>query len=340
MGSSASSLADEGQRRRFKLRRPGRSSRSQTSSMQRRLSEDVPETSPEFVSFSDFDEDLRTYHSDTNSPYVLPDDVMEGNRLNMQHHLARMVYNGNNYQFVPKEALERGMKILDVGCGTAIWLSEMYRDFPRGEYHGVDITTTAWSDVFLRLGAQITLIRANVLERLPYPDNTFDYVHQQALIAGIPSNLWPQVIAELVRVLKPGGYLDLCEADPLPLMAPTPRAERFHEMIETMFKARNLDFRKAYELRAMVGQNPDLTSIRALRRTVPIGWDSKIGDVLRHDFRIAYGSSLRSFVTTATGLSPEEWERLVEGVLDDYAAGQSFINAFRVGARKIVPDPE
>ncbi|KAI8801404.1 hypothetical protein BJ742DRAFT_31606 [Cladochytrium replicatum] len=38
---------------------------------------DVPETSPEYVSFHDSDEDLRTYHSDPNSPYVLPDDVME-----------------------------------------------------------------------------------------------------------------------------------------------------------------------------------------------------------------------------------------------------------------------
>ncbi|KAI8801405.1 S-adenosyl-L-methionine-dependent methyltransferase [Cladochytrium replicatum] len=243
MGSSSSTLAEEGVRPRLNLKR-FRSTTSQSSSIRRRFSDDVPENSPEFVSFSDFDEDLRTYHSDPSSPYVLPDDVMEGNRLNMQHHLIRMVFNGNNHQFVPKEQLERGMKVLDVGCGTAIWLSEMYRDFPTGEYHGVDITTTAWSDVFLRLGAQISLIRANVLERLPYPDNTFDYVHQQALIAGIPSNMWPQVISELVRVLKPGGYLDLSEADPLPLMAPTPRAERFHEMIENMFKARNLDFRK------------------------------------------------------------------------------------------------
>ncbi|CAG8668632.1 9571_t:CDS:2, partial [Gigaspora rosea] len=56
-----------------------------------------------------------------------------------------------------------------------------------------------------------TFIKANVQERIPFEDNTFDFVFQRYLIGGHPKEKWPIVINEMVRVLKPGGYLELCE---------------------------------------------------------------------------------------------------------------------------------
>ncbi|CAG8472229.1 33116_t:CDS:2, partial [Racocetra persica] len=56
-------------------------------------------------------------------------------------------------------------------------------------------------------------IQANVLERLPFDDNTFDFIFQRFLLSGIPLDKWVSVINELVRVLKPGGYLELVEND-------------------------------------------------------------------------------------------------------------------------------
>ncbi|KAI8803287.1 hypothetical protein BJ742DRAFT_830045 [Cladochytrium replicatum] len=46
----------------------------------------------------------------------------------------------------------------------------------------------------------MTLLHGNVLEKLPFGDNTFDYVHQELLAFGIPEAKWPLVISEIDRV--------------------------------------------------------------------------------------------------------------------------------------------
>jgi SAM-dependent methyltransferase len=54
-------------------------------------------------------------------------------------------------------------------------------------------------------------VRANVLEGLPFPDGQFTYTHQRLLVAAIPARSWPGVVQELVRVTRPGGWIELLE---------------------------------------------------------------------------------------------------------------------------------
>ncbi|HEY7850691.1 MAG TPA: class I SAM-dependent methyltransferase, partial [Ktedonobacterales bacterium] len=49
---------------------------------------------------------------------------------------------------------------------------------------------------------------------LPFPDATFDFVHQRLLVAAIPEDRWRWVVGELLRVTKPGGWMELLEAIP------------------------------------------------------------------------------------------------------------------------------
>jgi ubiquinone/menaquinone biosynthesis C-methylase UbiE len=53
----------------------------------------------------------------------------------------------------------------------------------------------------------------NIVHGLPFPDNSFDYVHMRLLIISLKTNEWPMVIAEIYRVLKPGGLVQLVESD-------------------------------------------------------------------------------------------------------------------------------
>ncbi|CAG8745818.1 4408_t:CDS:2 [Gigaspora rosea] len=58
---------------------------------------------------------------------------------------------------------------------------------------------------------KFTFVKANALNGLPFDNNTFDFVFQRYLVSGYPKEKWPYVINELVRVLKPGGFLELSE---------------------------------------------------------------------------------------------------------------------------------
>lgn len=98
-----------------------------------------------------------------------------------------------------------GGKLLDIGCGTGFIIHLAAPIFD--EIHGVDITPAMMAKVRLDAG-NITLHQA-FAENLPFEDNSFDAVSAYSFIDHVQSP--PKVLAEVSRVLKPGGvlYIDL-----------------------------------------------------------------------------------------------------------------------------------
>lgn len=103
-----------------------------------------------------------------------------------------------------KKYIKEGDKIIDVGCGNGR-LMELFK----GEninYTGVDI-----SDQLINLAREKYpdnnfTIADNL--NLPFSDNNFDKVFSIAVLHTIPSNeLREKAVAELKRILKPGGLL-------------------------------------------------------------------------------------------------------------------------------------
>lgn len=55
--------------------------------------------------------------------------------------------------------------------------------------------------------------QCNILKGLPFPNATFDYVHVQLLLSTITEAQAVQLLAEVARVLKPNGYVELRDAE-------------------------------------------------------------------------------------------------------------------------------
>ena len=94
-------------------------------------------------------------------------------------------------------------------CGVGSWSFDMATEYPNAKITGIDISPIRPSQV---KPDNFTFIQANILDGLPFEDNTFDYVFQRLLFAAITRDKWPFVINELTRVLKPGGYLEVKNA--------------------------------------------------------------------------------------------------------------------------------
>ncbi len=145
-------------------------------------------------------------------PYLLPKDMGETNRLDFQHYMLRFALKGNY-----AAPIQNPRDILDVGCGTGRWAMELAQEFPRANVIGVDVAPPPAED-----GAASTpgadarptnyvFVQGNVLERLPFADNSFDFVHQRLLTLAVPGRRWPSVVQELLRVTRPGGWVELIE---------------------------------------------------------------------------------------------------------------------------------
>ncbi|CAG8678872.1 7247_t:CDS:2, partial [Cetraspora pellucida] len=163
-------------------------------------------------------DDGRRFYGIKDAIYHLPNDEDEQDRLHLQHFLIRYLFQSNFSSPIEHILDKPGTKILDIGCGPGSWSFDIATTYPFVEVIGLDMSPHQPSYIKPK---NFTFIKANVLEGLPFEDNTFDFVFQRCMIFGYPNEEWPNVMNELVRVLKPGGYLELCEPSPVFNMGPT-----------------------------------------------------------------------------------------------------------------------
>ncbi|CEJ01055.1 hypothetical protein RMCBS344292_15094 [Rhizopus microsporus] len=151
----------------------------------------------------------REFHKEEASTYWLPKDEEEQMRLTGQHYAFKSLFEGNVLPSVT-DALDfqKGINILDVGCGSGVWIMDMVQEYPNCAYHGCDIVNILYKNVDVK---QFTFSKGNVIKGLPYEDNTFDFVHMRFLVLALREDEWPMAIKELIRVTKPGGMVQISE---------------------------------------------------------------------------------------------------------------------------------
>ncbi len=110
--------------------------------------------------------------------------------------------------------MQPGDAVLDVGCGTGTLAMEVARRVGRaGRVAGVDPGTQQIARA-RRSAARRHLpidFQIGVIEQLAFPDQTFDVVLSTLMMHHLPTSLKRQGLAEIARVLKPGGRLVIAD---------------------------------------------------------------------------------------------------------------------------------
>lgn len=248
----------------------------------------------------------------TNTPYFLPKDAEEDSRLNFQHR-ALYAAIGNHYLAPLKQETDT---ILDVGTGTGIWPVEMSRLFPQAHIIGLDVSSASFQYVST---AMYTFMLGDILQGLPFPEKQFEFVHQRLLVAAIPTAHWPTVINELIRVTRPGGWIEVLEIGVTIKNAGSETARLLAWMGERS-KERGFDMGMVSQL-GQVLIEAGVQDVEIHHIPAPLGaWGGHVGSMLKANVLSAF-SALKGAYCTQAQMSPaqfdtwvgdvaEEWERL------------------------------
>jgi len=124
-------------------------------------------------------------------------------------------------QMVERSGIKKGMKVLDLGCGSGSFTPFVARAVgEKGKVYALDIQAAMLKQLERKLSRpenrdikNIKLIDGNAYE-LPFDDASLDLVYMVTVLQEIPDR--NRALAEVRRVLKAGGFLSVTELFPDP----------------------------------------------------------------------------------------------------------------------------
>ncbi len=151
----------------------------------------------------------------TAAPETTGQVLRQAGRYDFFSRLVGLGVNQSNSRMVVEMAgIKPGDSVLDVGCGTGnLTLTAKAYAGPTGSVNGIDASPEMISQA--RTNAQRTGLNAvfeiGLIEKIPYPAASFDMVINRLMIHHLPDDLKRRGLAEILRVLKPGGSLFIAD---------------------------------------------------------------------------------------------------------------------------------
>ncbi|KAG1152480.1 hypothetical protein G6F37_008659 [Rhizopus arrhizus] len=192
----------------------------------------------------------REFHNEETCTYWLPKDEEEQQRLTGQHFALKELFEGNLSRSVQKNLdFEKGISVLDVGCGPGAWIMDMTQDYPNCTYHGCDIVDVTNKNLKID---QFTFNFGNVIQGLPYEDNTFDFVQMRLFTAALRKEEWPIALKEIIRLTKPGGMIQLMEPDFRLSEDDSSAYNKFIKALDSVCTSKGQDLHITYQLEKLL----------------------------------------------------------------------------------------
>jgi SAM-dependent methyltransferase len=148
-----------------------------------------------------------------NSYFIDAESAAEMARLMVQD---RLLTTGMGGLFPEQADLSTIHRILDIGCGPGGWALDVAYTYPKKQVTGIDISRLVIE--YARAQAKVQWLNnvdfqvMDATKPLDFPDGSFDLINART-IGFFPTTVWPNLMRECLRILRPGGITRLTESE-------------------------------------------------------------------------------------------------------------------------------
>ncbi|HEU5383616.1 MAG TPA: methyltransferase domain-containing protein [Ktedonobacteraceae bacterium] len=133
--------------------------------------------------------------------------------------------------------------VLDIGCGPGVWLLDLVAQYPHIRGIGID-NSKSMLDMARLLqkaeGKSFTIQHMDVRNGLAFPDASFDFIQMRLNHSFLLPPMWPPILKECYRVLRPGG--SLCVIDLEAIFTNKPASEEYYGLLPAVWSKAHLGF--------------------------------------------------------------------------------------------------
>ncbi|RUS18925.1 S-adenosyl-L-methionine-dependent methyltransferase [Endogone sp. FLAS-F59071] len=281
--------------------------------------------------------DCATYDLNMRSKHMLHYDEEEVSRQDMQHYIMSGSKRANtlniwdaqrhrmhgNFSAPVEEALEEGIKVLDIGCGCGRWTLDMALHYPASQFVGIDIDNSAFPGI--DVPSNCIFIKANILEGLPFNNGEFDFVFQRFMALVYTPENWSTAVREMVRVTKPGGWVEMFE-QAVNLERPPPNTAVWSAAL-SLVKNRGIDVDQVWEIGNLLKDN-NMTDIEMDHVACPLGWGGRVAEYHAENVYQVY-MSMEPLLAPMMRIDSEEYELLATMFVTGFTESRTWHKAPR-----------
>ncbi|CAB4439176.1 unnamed protein product [Rhizophagus irregularis] len=204
-----------------------------------------------------------------------------------------------------ENTLTNGAQVLDVGTGEGAWVISCAERFPMSTFIGVD------ASLYFPLVPKVKFMNAHflktdILEGLALEDNTFDFVHLRCITLIFTDEEWSnKVIKELIRVCKPGGWIEIVELD-CQYINQGPVHLNLCSQSKRFFLENNVHSIAGEDIAFYLKQTGAVSEINEELRVVPFH-GSKLGKSFA-DHQIKFMQAYKDILPGILGMDEKQWE--------------------------------
>jgi SAM-dependent methyltransferase len=206
-------------------------------------------------------------------------------------------------------------------------------DYPFSEFYGFDIAPL-FPSLILPPNCHFLLHDINN-GPLPYPDDFFDFVFQRNMSMSISQERWVHLVNELVRVTKPGGYVELVEWD-LEIKRRSAACEDWNDKLMFFLRSRGLVPRICLNLESLL-HGSGLIEVDKRHFSCPYGeWGHAIGKQSSTSWLEATMAA-KPVLGTSLGIPSDDYDGTLNTIVADFDRYRTFTDIYTVFGRKPRP---